>query len=233
MAAFVEPDVLLIDEVLAVGDMTFVLKCFKTLEERLERTAIVFVSHQMAQVARTCTRVIVLERGRVVADGSASDSIDAYMSRLNLPSGSFVGSDGVSVEQLRFLDAARAQGDGKTLFRTGYLEDLALELRLTVPARYPRPVLYMAVYDRELRPIGESQQLDRDALRNTGKPIAVRITLPRVNLSKGVYSIDLAIKSAERGGVLGRFSSVAVFQVTADHVAWTPVHLESRFEQLD
>jgi lipopolysaccharide transport system ATP-binding protein len=231
VAAFVEPDVLLIDEVLAVGDMTFVLKCFKTLEEKLERTAIVFVSHQMAQVARTCTRVIVLDHGRVAADGTASDSIDAYLSRLAVPTGSFVGTDGARIDQVEFVGAGGGAGEGAP-FRIGHLDDLELDLRLRIPARYPRAVLYVALYDRELRGVGETQQLDSDALHNTGAPIAVRITLPRLNLSKGVYSVDLAIKSEERGGVIARFRSVAVFQVTADQVAWMPVHFESRFEQL-
>ena len=231
VAAFVDPDVLLIDEVLAVGDMTFVLKCFKTLEERLERCAIIFVSHQMAQVARTCTRVMVLDRGRVVADGSAADSIDAYLSSLSPPTGSFMGSDGTRIEQIRFVGSQAAAGDA-TPFRIGYLDDLMFELRLTVPARYPRPVLYVAIYDRELRGVGETQQVDGNALHNSGAPIDVRITLPRLNLSKGVYSLDLAIKSDQRGSVLARFRSVAVFQVTADQVAWMPVHFDSEFEQL-
>jgi lipopolysaccharide transport system ATP-binding protein len=230
VAAHVEPDVLLIDEVLAVGDMAFVLKCFNLLEKRLASTAMVFVSHQMAQVARTCTRVMTLDHGRVVADGAVSSGIDAYLERLRFPSGAFLGSADTRIEKVTFV-GARGDGDGGT-FRLGHLEDLCLELRLTVPAQYPRPVLYLAVYDRELRLVGETQQLDSQALHNDGTPMVVRITLPRLNLSKGVYSIDAGVKSAQRGVVLGRYRSVGVFQVIADQVAWTSVQFESRFDQI-
>jgi lipopolysaccharide transport system ATP-binding protein len=185
----------------------------------------------MPQVARTCTRVIALDHGRIVADGTASHTIDAYLSRLSFPIGSFLGSEGTRIDDLRFVGATAAAGDGAP-FRIGHLDDLAIDLRLSVPAQYPRPVLYLAIYDRELRGVGETQQLDSHAFRNSGDPIEVRVTLPRLNLSKGVYSLDLGIKSAERGVVLGRYHAVGVFQVASDQVAWTPIHFESRFEQL-
>ena len=63
VAAQMEPDVLIIDEVLAVGDLGFVLKCFKTIDTILPKTAIVFVSHSMPMVSRICNQIILMEKG--------------------------------------------------------------------------------------------------------------------------------------------------------------------------
>ena len=69
VAAQMQPDVLIIDEVLAVGDLGFVLKCFKTIDTILPNTAIVFVSHSMPMVSRICNQVILMERGEAEFQG--------------------------------------------------------------------------------------------------------------------------------------------------------------------
>jgi lipopolysaccharide transport system ATP-binding protein len=79
VAAHLEPEILLIDEVLAVGDAAFQQKCLGKIGEvsRSGRT-VIFVSHSAAAVESLCTRGVVLERGRVVFDGTQSAAIDAY-----------------------------------------------------------------------------------------------------------------------------------------------------------
>ncbi|MBA4057225.1 MAG: ABC transporter ATP-binding protein, partial [Marivirga sp.] len=61
IAAQMEPDVLIIDEVLAVGDIGFVLKCFNVIDKLLENTCVIFVSHSMPMVSRICTELILME----------------------------------------------------------------------------------------------------------------------------------------------------------------------------
>ncbi|MGV6828917.1 MAG: ABC transporter ATP-binding protein, partial [Flavobacteriales bacterium] len=63
IAAQMQPDVLIIDEVLAVGDLGFVLKCFKTIDQLLPHTAVVFVSHSMPMVSRICNKIILMDKG--------------------------------------------------------------------------------------------------------------------------------------------------------------------------
>ena len=63
VAAQMQPDVLIIDEVLAVGDLGFILKCFKTIDNILPHTAIIFVSHNMPMVSRICDEIILMEHG--------------------------------------------------------------------------------------------------------------------------------------------------------------------------
>jgi ABC-type polysaccharide/polyol phosphate transport system ATPase subunit len=77
-------DVLLLDEVLAVGDQDFQAKCFATFESfRDSGKTVVLVSHDLASVARFCDRALLLQRGEVAAIGPANDVIDAYHSNLH------------------------------------------------------------------------------------------------------------------------------------------------------
>jgi ABC-type polysaccharide/polyol phosphate transport system ATPase subunit len=79
IAAHLDPDVLLIDEVLAVGDEAFQRKCEARVAEQVERGAtLVLVSHDAALVERTCERVVVLDAGAVAFDGPAADALGFY-----------------------------------------------------------------------------------------------------------------------------------------------------------
>ncbi len=74
-----EPDVLLLDEILAVGDEEFHEQCYRRLAQMRERgCAIVFVSHIVEQIRRVCQRVIWLESGRIVATGPTEEVISRY-----------------------------------------------------------------------------------------------------------------------------------------------------------
>jgi lipopolysaccharide transport system ATP-binding protein len=81
VAAHLEPDVLLVDEVLAVGDIDFQRRCLGKMREATgEGRTVVFVSHNMASIRALCPRAILLERGRLKADGDVEDVIGAYLS---------------------------------------------------------------------------------------------------------------------------------------------------------
>jgi len=77
-ASVMEPDILLLDEVLAVGDAAFKFKCYRRMDQLLDRTAVIFVSHDMPQVARICDRVLFLNRGEVGYSGPVSKGIEVY-----------------------------------------------------------------------------------------------------------------------------------------------------------
>jgi len=80
IAAHLEPDILLLDEVLAVGDAAFQTKCLKRIKQ-LERagTTIVFISHDLYSVKRLCDRVLLLDRGRIIASGDPGEVIKTYL----------------------------------------------------------------------------------------------------------------------------------------------------------
>ena len=80
IAAHLEQEILLVDEVLAVGDAAFQKKCLKKMDGvAKEGRTIVFVSHQLGQVSALCTRAIRIHQGRIVQEGAVQEVIDAYI----------------------------------------------------------------------------------------------------------------------------------------------------------
>jgi lipopolysaccharide transport system ATP-binding protein len=101
VAAHLEPEVLIIDEVLAVGDAEFQKKCLGRMQDvsRGDGRTVLFVSHNMDAVQRLCTRTILLERGRVVAAGATPGIVAQYLARAETPSSAGAWIDLSSVER--------------------------------------------------------------------------------------------------------------------------------------
>lgn len=75
----VDPDILIVDEVLSVGDMAFQLKCFKKFEEFKKRgKTILFVTHNVSDVLKNCTRTIILQKGTKIFDGDVKEGVELY-----------------------------------------------------------------------------------------------------------------------------------------------------------
>jgi ABC-type polysaccharide/polyol phosphate transport system ATPase subunit len=80
VAITVSPDILIIDEVLAVGDAAFGRKCHRAIEDlKAQSKAMLFVSHAAGEISRFCDEVIYLDKGRLVAQGKPGDILDEYM----------------------------------------------------------------------------------------------------------------------------------------------------------
>lgn len=75
----VDPDILIVDEVLSVGDMAFQLKCFKKFEQfKNKGKTILFVTHSVADVLKNCTRSIIIDKGRKIFDGDVKEGVEKY-----------------------------------------------------------------------------------------------------------------------------------------------------------
>jgi len=79
IAASVEPDILIIDEALAVGDAVFQHRCLRRIKELHERgTTVLFVSHDVAAIHALCSRAILMNHGRIISDGDPADVLNRY-----------------------------------------------------------------------------------------------------------------------------------------------------------
>ncbi len=85
VAVSVDPEILLVDEILAVGDMAFQAKCKAKMEEfKRKGVTILYVSHNIEEVERFCERVIYLKEGRVVFDGKVKEGVERYRRDIDL-----------------------------------------------------------------------------------------------------------------------------------------------------
>jgi ABC-type polysaccharide/polyol phosphate transport system ATPase subunit len=134
IAAHLDADVLLIDEVLAVGDEAFQRKCLRRISEQIAAgTTVLLVSHDAAAIERVCERVIVLESGRVVFDGPTAEGLAAYRRVIGsgIPDAEAVGPHPAGSGEV--LDVQLRDGAGRpaTVFRSGAPMRILVELRAT------------------------------------------------------------------------------------------------------
>jgi lipopolysaccharide transport system ATP-binding protein len=85
VAAHLEPEILIVDEVLAVGDAQFQKKCLGKMEDVAEKEGrtVLFVSHQMSSIENLCSRVILLETGKILVDTTSTEAVNLYLSKAN------------------------------------------------------------------------------------------------------------------------------------------------------
>ena len=98
----VEPDILIVDEVLSVGDMAFQLKCFKKFEQFKEKgKTILFVTHSVSDILKNCTRTIIIDSGKKIFDGKTKDGVEFYKKLIT----------GSTVEEIKDEDENSAKTD--------------------------------------------------------------------------------------------------------------------------
>jgi ABC-type polysaccharide/polyol phosphate transport system ATPase subunit len=204
VAAHVEPEILVVDEVLAVGDARFRDKCLgkMTALGREERT-VLFVSHDLGAVARLCPRSIWLEEGRIRADGETAAVVDSYLAEsvTRITERRFE-PDPARTAQLVSASAAPAGGRaGDTIPRD---EPFVLTARLVI--REPHPGLSVAFV---LHNEAGVTVLDEDWGADTGEQLVIdrppqeveaRLTVPPV-LPAGEYRLEVWA-GTEFGGIL-------------------------------
>jgi lipopolysaccharide transport system ATP-binding protein len=197
VAAHLEPEVLIVDEVLSVGDLAFQEKCLGRMEAVAgEGRTVLFVSHNLAAVAKLCPRAMLLSRGRKVSEGATSDVIEDYVATARRDGGARLVDrpDRAGTGRLRFVEFGLADAKGSTFDspRTG--EDFDFVLRYeTVDGRPLRRATFgISVYTI----LGELMlNLQSDA---TGAPFGelpgvgeVRCRLPRCPLPAGRYVVNV------------------------------------------
>jgi lipopolysaccharide transport system ATP-binding protein len=131
VAAHLEPDILVVDEVLAVGDLEFQKKCLGRMSDvGREGRTVLFVSHNMGAIAALCSRAILLDGGRVIADGPTHDVIGTYIGRGMDLSGTMEWNDpaqapGTETAKLR---AVRVGQDGVVTSDVEIDKDVSVEI---------------------------------------------------------------------------------------------------------
>ncbi len=102
VASHVDPEVLIVDEVLSVGDYAFQNKCVERMKEVIRSGAtVLFVSHNLRTVAEFCQRCLLLERGRAVMTGSAQEAISTYITRAHSDQTEAFGARAVTITKVR------------------------------------------------------------------------------------------------------------------------------------
>ena len=218
VAAHMEPDVLLIDEVLAVGDVAFRFKCLNAIGELMKSSAVIFVSHAMPQIFRLCTDLIVMKHGEVTYQGTnIAEGVALYLSLFREQAQSITGSGEVSVNALTVQSPCDAAALGGTL-RAEHGDSLTLSATLEAsPGLGPARVQFL-IWNAEMLPVldilGDSLDGYAVTLPDSGT-IEVSARVPKLELNGGKYSISVIAASLDYSRIYCRHDNAAYLQVTA------------------
>jgi len=219
VAAHVDPDILLVDEIFAVGDASFQRKCYDYIHAFLKsgKTAI-FVSHYMSVVEQLCSRVLWLDHGQMAMIGEPGHVLNAYLDSVDhralasTSSGERAGAQ-LRVAGLRFADS---DGNERQTFRSG--EDVVISIDYSVPSPLQRPHFVLAVADAQGGPplFLASMLVDGGAPACISGDGSIRCRLKAVPLMPRVYAVWGEVWAADRGRALLEWQRLGAFRIVED-----------------
>jgi lipopolysaccharide transport system ATP-binding protein len=182
VAAHLDPDVLIIDEVLAVGDFAFQQRAYDRLGEMLQRhIPVVVVSHQLDRIASLCTRALLLNRGTVIRQGTPSECISAYVRGGPVAASVVPDDSALVVHGLRTREARVISGAGAAV-----LVDLTVVDRPLAP----REALAVRVRSAESAEIVFSAVVARPGAELPTLGDATLSVELQMNVPPGVYTVE-------------------------------------------
>jgi lipopolysaccharide transport system ATP-binding protein len=209
VAAHLEPEILLVDEVLAVGDQSFQTKCTRQMEGTARQgKTVVVVSHNLSTVQTLCTRVVQLHAGSLVGDGDPKEQVGLYLKRL-AQSGRRNLLDRLDREgngRARLTNVSVLDGFGNLTesIHTGDSLEIQLEYQSRSPGNWPEAAISIWSSDG-VKILHVDNAMRGQSLPHIQDEGTYTCRFPRLNLSAGRYYVNALIK---------------VDGELADHVHW-------------
>ncbi|HHV23593.1 MAG TPA: ABC transporter ATP-binding protein [Methanosarcina sp.] len=231
VAANLEPEILIVDEVLAVGDSQFQKKCLGKMESlSSEGRTVLFVSHNMESIGRLCTRGIYLKNGKNIYDDSIEDVIKHYFKDSSMPNEGF-SKNGISV-QVSFLDNNRSE-------MNVWEYDKELTVRVDLKSEKPlyEPAIDLAFYSENNVKIFavRSDKLANHFLDDSVAELSIEFILKNIGIGCNFLTVDLGIKANRNPRYLAMWQNIQTLGISfkgvnhlyvADSLAIIPCQVE-------
>ncbi|PKA82140.1 lipopolysaccharide transport system ATP-binding protein [Ulvibacter sp. MAR_2010_11] len=222
VAAQMEPDVLIIDEVLAVGDLGFRIKCLNRIGELLNNCAVIFVSHSMTQVSRVCTNALLLQKGKIlVSNTPVSETIARYYQLFDVEAERILGKENITLNDVTAyindekysLESLLNQGDKlKLVFDCSWLVNVS---------KIKCKIFFINADTRNVLDIASEMDQD-DLVVNNDRSILTVETMP-LFLNGGTYTITLVVQNAETDERLYRHDNIITITILSEYYSWSDV----------
>jgi lipopolysaccharide transport system ATP-binding protein len=214
VAAHLEPEILIVDEVLAVGDAAFQKKCLGKMGSFAQSgRTVLFVSHNMEAVRTLCQRCVWLKNGRLHKDGKADEIVESYFDSIsNELSFSSANPDyGLTIQKVVLKND---RGEESSQFHPG--EDLIVEMSYDAQKRLEQPYVVFGVQGINGSCFTANMLLDGhrpEALAGTGKLTCRFKSLPLFPQS---YSVKMSVRTRNGNDMIVNYQEVAYFSVVGD-----------------
>lgn len=222
VASQMEPDVLLLDEVLAVGDVGFRAKCFNTIYKMMENAAVILVSHSMPQIGRVCSNILVMDHGKSVFQGQdVATGINKFYSYFESEDVLISGSGEATIHSIGL------ESNGKTGVETiRYLDQASMNIEVSAVPEIEVFDVIVNIVSQELQPVAYcNSYFNQIHFTNTNTKMKINVDFGKINLSPGIYSCTVVINLKNNGKVLCKHNNAYKFSVIGDHFCAAPVQI--------
>ena len=192
VAAHLDTEILLVDEVLAVGDVSFQQKSVKKMGEVAKQgKTVIFVSHNMSTVASTCKRSILLEKGKVIADGKTEDVIKRYLL-------SSQNSEGSSDSPLSISRIDLSSNGKRNVFSILPGQELNFDIHYQTKREIQQPYFILSICHQNQPLVSANMLVDNSSLTSISGKGIIRCQFPTLPLLPGVYDVSIRVIGKSR-----------------------------------
>ncbi|MBI5192118.1 MAG: ABC transporter ATP-binding protein [Nitrospirae bacterium] len=220
IAAQMEPDVLLIDEVLAVGDVGFTVKCFNAIAKIIKHAAVILVSHNLPQVARICSDVCVMNKGSVDFQGKdVSNGINHYFSMFESQNGIISGNGKAKIYKIMIESKSK-----KDVSQICFGDDISINLELMISLEIKYPIIIISFSNLEMQIVAQINSLyGKVPIYNSGEKMNIKVNLDSFQLNPGGYFLSVVVFDETKQHILAHHYTVKKINVTGEFIGLAPV----------
>jgi ABC-2 type transport system ATP-binding protein len=218
LAAHLEPDVLLVDEAIAVGDAGFQYRCVERMRELVqEGRTLVFVSHNMSAIESLCERGVLLDHGRIAADGPARDVVREYLRRVEAElvaesSERTAAGGGLVISRVTIHDEA-----GREVEEAAPNRPLTVRLHFRASGPIEQPIFEVGLNDGRIGPFAlASMLIDGHAPRSISGEGYVDCTFADLPLLPRVYELWGGVRHGAGFGDIVDWQRLRFFRVAGE-----------------
>jgi lipopolysaccharide transport system ATP-binding protein len=224
VAAQMKLDILLIDEVLAVGDVGFRIKCYNKIQQLLKNTAVIFVSHSMPSIGRICNTAILMDHGCLkICSENVSVVVNEYNKLFNSKSNSEMNIFSNGIELTNILLNDKPVGAIDLLFN----DELCFQLEIQAMEELNNSLVSLVFIDREEKIIASTNTLNFNLFKGTNN---VLIGLKNL-FNIGEYAVHIVFSKEEPIGYVTIFRYESAFRLFINNspiISVSPIILENK-----
>lgn len=229
VAAQMEPDVLIIDEVLAVGDLGFRMKCLTRIGEMLKTTAVIFVSHSMPQVSRIANRILLMGKGEaLVNSNNVSEGIEKYF-QLFKNGDKITGGNGlIEIKAFNILDEKLNNiNTEKDFVLLNHNCKYVFQLKLEVKKQVKNYFVNYSFIDKETKQVANFYSVFSDSIFSNKGEVVISGEIENFILGKGTYNIGVAVNEIKENNSRGEIylynSNISTISISGIGTGHAPV----------
>ena len=210
VAAQMEPDVLIIDEVLAVGDVGFRIKSYNAINELSKKACVILVSHSMPQVARVADHILLMNKGQTFFQGNnVAEGIEKYFGFFGNNDITLFG-DGIDLKTFKISSNGEQTNTESENNNIKYLQEIHFNIDFHVKKTADKVIVDLVFFDLDLKPIASctSGYIDASEKENN-----VKLIIGKNLFSPGTYSININFLSYDinsgKTEILGKYENIS------------------------